>query len=130
MDSPVRIEDAWPSLQPLVGSDQVDPELIVAGLNSIRIVDGRCERLVRSGATVVNIFARESGVARLTIFVREVPYAIVVVEGDEGGWFMRRLAVRSSIYRMLEAPCRRMKLPIVADPAIHAVRLDWLGHSW
>ncbi|MFM1847979.1 MAG: hypothetical protein RL417_1453 [Pseudomonadota bacterium] len=122
MDSYVRLEDAWSTVWPLVGADGLDIELLVAGLDSIRIRNGRCQRFLHSGTTAVAIGASESGVATLTIFARMIPYVVVLVEGDETGWFVRRLAVRSSIFRILEAPCRRMNLAIVADPAIHQLR--------
>lgn len=125
MKSSVPFEEAWLVLLPLVTQERVDPVLVRAGLDSIDVRGGECERLVRAGSLTVIIRASASSEAMIFVFVGLIPYVRAEVEADSLGWYVKRIAVRSSIYRLIDAPCRRMKLNLVADPALHA-----LGHAW
>ena len=125
MSYSVSFEEAWRTLLPLVTQERVDPQLVRAGLDSLDVREVVSERLVRSGTLSVIVQAAAPSNARLLVFVGAVPFVRAEVEADSFGWYVRRLAVRSSIYRLISPTCRRMKLELVADPALHA-----LGHEW
>jgi len=125
MKSSVSFDEVWQSLLPLVTQQRVEPVLVRAGLDSIDVRNGACERVVRADSLTIIVRAAVSSEAAVFVFVGPIPYARIEVEAASLGWYVKRLAVRSSIYRLVDAPCRRMKLNLVADPALHA-----LGHEW
>lgn len=125
MNSSVPFENVWQTLLPLVTQERLDAVLVRGGLDSLDVREGECERLVRGGSLSVIVQATSSSKATLLVFVGAIPFVRAEVEADSYGWYVQRIAVRSSIYRLIGPTCKRMKLDLVADPALHS-----LGHRW
>lgn len=111
---------------PLIAQEAVDPAHIRAGLESLVFHEGGCERLIRCGLVSVIIQATAPSAATLYVFLGSIPCMRLEVEVDVSSWYVKRLAVRSSFYRVLRPTCHRLRLEIVADPALQALSHQWV----
>ena len=123
--SSLLLSDVWDKIWPLVSLDQIDSGRIISALNSIDVRAGVSSHYVHSGASMLHIESSDPAVARIVVYGGSIPLGVIACRGDFDGWWVEKLSVRSSVYRTLEPICRRVGLPLEADPHIVLLRAHW-----
>jgi hypothetical protein len=116
--------DFWDSIWAEAGVEWIAAHAVEHSFAHNYVGQGPYEGRLKKGDTVLLINALDTHNVRLTLFARGgKAFGIVECAVGKEGWIVKRMTVRSSIYRICADLCRRAEVECVADAALHSLEL-------